>query len=162
LRQVFASRDIRGARAEADAATFLLQLRTGADPEKLGEASLLPAVLTPATQQSVAALFGNAFAANVFQQAGSDWFGPVSSPFGAHAVRILAREAASEPTVNALRDRLRADWIAAQRRGKRDEFQSQLRKRYQVRIDWPKPYADLPALTHIPRAERPLDSLSGE
>jgi hypothetical protein len=162
FRQVLASRDTRGVRAESDAATFLLQLRSGADPEKLGEASMLPAVLTPTTQQEIASLFGDAFAAKVFEETGSDWFGPVSSPFGAHDVQILTREAASEPTVNELRDKLRSDWIEAQRRAKRDAFQSQLRKRYQVQIDWPKPYEGSPALSDIPRIERPLDSLIGE
>jgi hypothetical protein len=138
FRQVLASRDTRGARAELDAAAFLSQLRSGTDPEKLGEASMLPAVLSASTRQDVAAQFGDAFATAVFQHPGSDWFGPVSSPFGAHDVHILSREAASDPTVDELRDKLRSDWIEAQRHAKRDAFQSQLRKHYRVRVEWPE------------------------
>ena len=162
FRHILASRDERGTRADADAAAFLKQLSSGADPEKLGDASMLPAALPPTTREGVAAQFGATFAANVFQHTDAGWFGPVSSPFGSHDVLILTREAPSDPSLADIRDKLRSDWIEARRLSKRDDFQARLRRRYEVRVDWPERYASLPAPTDIPRRKRPLDTLIGE
>lgn len=141
FRQVLASADARGARAEADAVAFLEALKSGAAPETTGDASMLPSAMPLTTQQGVASLFGDAFAAALFAHAGDGWFGPVASPFGAHDVLIVSREAAREPSLEEVRVKLRADWIEARRRAKREEFRALLRERYEVSIDWPDLYA---------------------
>ncbi len=97
FRHVLASGDARSENAEQDATAFLTALQSGVEPERLGDASMLPEALPLTTQTGVAALFGEKFAANVFQGENEGWFGPVTSPFGAHAVLILSREAASPP-----------------------------------------------------------------
>jgi hypothetical protein len=123
---------------------------------------MLPQALALTTEQGVAMLFGASFAARVFSQTEDGWFGPVESPLGAHVVLILSREPARNPTLNEVRDKLRSDWIEAHRRARRDAFQAQLRERYEVRIDWPEPYASQPAPAVAIRLQRPLDTLSGE
>lgn len=162
FRQVLASRDTRGARAKADAAAFLEKLKSGADPGKVGDGSMLPSALPPTTQESVATLFGETFAASVFAHTGAGWFGPVASPLGAHDVLILSREPARDPTLDEVRDKLRSDWIEARRLARRDALQARLRRRYAVTVDWPEPYASQPVPTDVPRLQRPLDALSGE
>lgn len=159
LRQVLASADSRGDQANADAGGFLHELRAGAAPEKLGDASMLPAVLPLTSEQGLATLFGDSFAANVFAHAGSGWFGPVASPLGAHDVLILGRAAARDPKLDEVRDKLRSDWIEAQRLAKRDAFQARLRQRYEVQVDWPEPYMaqTIPANA----SEHELPALSG-
>jgi hypothetical protein len=142
FRHVLASKDQRADTANADATAFLDKLRSGVDPEGLGDASMLPAALPLTTEEGVAALFGRAFAASVFAHAGEGWFGPVGSPFGAHDVLILSRESASDPTVDEVRDKLISDWIEARRAAKRNEFQARLRQRYHITVDWPEPYAN--------------------
>jgi hypothetical protein len=137
LRQVLASGDTRGDRANVDAMSFLHELRAGAAPGKLGDASMSPAVLPLTSQQGIATLFGDSFAADVFAHAGSGWFGPVISPLGAHDVLILAREPARDPKLDEVRDKLRSDWIEAQRLARRNAYQARLRQRYQVQVDWP-------------------------
>jgi hypothetical protein len=141
FRHVLANADTRGDRARADAAGFLRELRAGAAPEKLGDASMLPAALPLTSEKGIATLFGDSFAANVFAHSGSGWFGPVISPLGAHDVLILAREPARDPNLAELRDKLRSDWIEAQRLARRNAFQARLRQRYAVQVDWPQPYA---------------------
>jgi hypothetical protein len=143
FRQVLASHDTRGARTAADATALRDKLNAGGDPEALGDASMLPTVLPLTTHEGVTSLFGEAFAAQVFEHpACEDWFGPVSSPLGAHAVQILSREPARDPAFGDVRDRLRSDWIEAKRLAKREAFQATLRKRYRVTVDWPRAYGN--------------------
>jgi len=141
FRQILASSDIRGARALTDATGLRDKLNAGANPEELGDASMLPAVVPLTTREGVTSLFGEAFARHVFEQnACEDWFGPVASPLGAHDVQIMSREPARDPVFAEVRDQLRSDWIEAQRMAKREEFQARLRRRYHVTVDWPEPY----------------------
>ena len=137
LRQVLASADARGAQAMADATALLNRLWAGADPTSIGDSSMLPSALPPTTQQGVARLFGDEFAAAVFAQAEEGWFGPVASPLGAHVVLILSREPAHDPKLADIRDKLRSDWIEARRRDRREQFQARLRERYDVVVEWP-------------------------
>jgi hypothetical protein len=164
FRQVMASTDTRGARARADATALLNQLHSGADATHMGDSSMLPSALPPTTEQGVASLFGEEFAAAVFAHADDSWFGPVVSPLGAHVVLILSREPAQDPTLADIRDRLRSDWIETRRRDRREQFQARLRQRYDVVVEWPNLYAAQPAPADVPKLERPLDTIdtSGE
>jgi hypothetical protein len=162
FRQVLASTDTRGARATADAAALLTALQAGASAEGVGDASMLPSALPLTTEEGVASEFGEAFAARVFAQQGAGWFGPIPSPLGAHDVQITSREVARDPSLAEVRDKLRADWIAAKRAARRDEFQARLRQRYDVRIEWPQLYASQPVQAEVPRLRRPIGNLSGE
>lgn len=156
FRHVLASGDSRGAQAAAHATAMLEKLRKGADPGKLGDASMLPAALPLTTKSGVATLFGDEFAAGVFEKAREGWFGPVASPLGAHDVLILSREPARNPVFAEVRDKVRSDWIESRRFARRAEFQARLRQRYEVSVEWPEPYASQPALADVPRVARPL------
>ena len=145
FRHVLANADMRGADAEADAAAFAAALRAGTDPATLGDASMLPSVLPLTTQQEAAALFGDAFAAAIFARTNEEWFGPVVSPLGAHAVSILAREAGRDPTLAEVRTQLRSDWLEARRKAMRATYLARLRQRYEVGIEWPEAYAAQPS-----------------
>lgn len=145
IRQVLASGDRRGRQAGADAQTFLANLRSGADPSKVGDPSMLPAATPLTTEEGVANLFGEDFAASVFAHNGENWFGPVSSPFGEHLVLVMETEVGRPAMLEDVRDRVRSDLIESRRDQARNDFQARMRKRYQVRIDWPEPYEGLPA-----------------
>jgi hypothetical protein len=138
FRHVLASSDARGATAEAAAAAFLDELRSGADPDALGDSSMLPSVIPLATERSVAALFGDKFASTLFAHQGEAWFGPVVSPIGSHDVMIVRREAARDPILDEVRGKVRSDWFAARRMKKRSDFEARLRARYEVTINWPE------------------------
>ena len=141
FRHVMASSDARGAQALTDAARFLAQLRAGEDPTKLGDSSMLPSALPLTTEQGVAAQFGESFATSVFAHGDDGWFGPIASPLGAHIVLILSRQPAHDPVLADVRDKVRSDWIEARRRDQREQFQSRLRHRYEVVVEWPQIYA---------------------
>lgn len=140
FRHVMASTDTRGDRAMADAEALLGRLRAGADPAKLGDPSMLPSALPLTTQKGVAVLFGDAFASAVFAHREEGWFGPIVSALGAHVVVILSREPARDPELADIRPKLRSDWIEARRRQRREQFWVELRKRYDINIEWPDIY----------------------
>lgn len=143
IRQVLASGDKRGAATRADADAMLARLKSGADPAKVGDSSMLPAVLPLTTQQGVASEFGVDFASAVFAQAGEGWFGPLASPFGQHVVLVMDTEPGRAVQLADVRDRVRADWIESQRHAARDEFHARMRARYNIRIEWPEPWKGL-------------------
>jgi len=144
IRQVLASADKRGPKAEIDAVAFLARLKSGADPGKLGDPSMLPAAMPLMTQDGAATLFGDDFAASVFGHNGEGWFGPVASPFGEHLVLVMETEAGRPATLEDVHDRVRSDWIESRRDKARDDFQARMRKRYDIRIEWPEGYKGLP------------------
>jgi hypothetical protein len=161
LRQVLLSSDKRGGRTLADAAATLTSLARGADPAKLGDPSMLPAALPPTTQESIAGLFGAEFAAKVFAHAGhaqgaNDWFGPVASPFGQHIVSVITIEPARTVALSEAIDNVRADWVEARRNDARDDFHARLRKRYNIRIEWPEPWTNLPETPNPTPKTKPI------
>jgi hypothetical protein len=145
IRQVLAATDRRGERTRSDAEAFLVKLRSNTDPAKLGDPSMLPAAMPLTTEEGIASLFGGDFAASVFSGKGESWFGPVASPFGQHLVLVIETEAGRAASLEDVRDKVRSDMIESRRDQARDDFQARMRKRYQIRIDWPESYEGLPA-----------------
>lgn len=154
FRQILASADAHGTRANDSARVMLGKLRTGSDPTQLGDASMLPSAMTPTTEQGVATLFGKSFAEALFAHGSGGWFGPIESPLGAHAVLILARQSARDPLLDEVRGKLRSDWIEANRQTKRAAFQARLRERYEINVEWPEIYAAEPVAAHAPSLAR--------
>jgi len=144
IRQVLSGRDAHGAAAEERARESLALLKSGGDPAKLGDSTMLPAATPLLSEQDLASLFGRDFASGVAASSGGDWFGPVPSEFGYHVVQVLAREPGRTPDFKEIRQRLSDDWMLARRDRFRDESQARLRARYDIRIEWPDDYASLP------------------
>lgn len=142
FRQIMVSADKHGVHAPVRAEAMLDRLQAGAEGAELADASMLPPAMPLTTGQGIAMVFGEAFAAAVFAHDGEDWFGPIASPFGAHAVQILSREPARDPVLADIRDKVRSDWIEARRRAQREAFQARLRERYEIVVEWPEIYAD--------------------
>lgn len=137
IRQVLASADRRGDAAPADAAAMLARLRSGASPETLGDASLLPAAAPLTSREGLASIYGDAFADAAFSSQDEGWFGPVASPFGYHVVQITGRSELQTPSLETVGERVRADWVDMRRQSIREEQRKRLLGRYDVRIEWP-------------------------
>ena len=144
LRQIVLSTDRRGAATQSDAARALAALRAGSDPAKLGDPSMLPAALPLTTQQGVTGEFGADFAAGAFAHSGEDWFGPVGSPYGLHLVQVIGVEPGRAVPLSEAIEKVRSDWVEARRNDARDEFHARMRQRYNIHIEWPDPWKDLP------------------
>ena len=144
FRQVLLSADKRGAGATRDAEAALTSLRSGADPAKLGDSSMLPGAAPLTTQEGVAGLFGTDFAASVFAHTGEGWFGPIASPYGQHLVSVIDIEKGRAVALSEVADQVSSDIIESRRNDARDEFHARMRKRYDIHIQWPDPWKDLP------------------
>lgn len=135
---ILASADTRGDQAQSDAQAFLEALKSGSDPADMGDTSMLPTTLFLTSEQGVSALFGPAFADSLFASTQDEWFGPITSPLGAHIVRVTSREPGRVPDLTEIENILRSDWIDARRTSNREEYLRDLRQRYQVNINWPE------------------------
>jgi parvulin-like peptidyl-prolyl isomerase len=155
IRHVLASADKRGAAAPADAATFLSNLKSGADPTQLGDSSMLPTAMPLTTEEGLASLFGAGFAKAAFAQSGDDWSGPVASPFGQHLVLVMDTEPGRAVPLAEIREKVRSDWIEHRRNSARAEFHARMCQRYDIRIDWPEPWKGLPETPDLSPKTRP-------
>jgi hypothetical protein len=156
LRHVLASADKRGASAPVAANAFLAQLKSDADPAKLGDSSMLPAAMPLTTEEGVASLFGADFATAAFAHTGEGWFGPIASPFGQHLVLVMDIEPGRAVPLSEVREKVRSDWIEHRRNIARDAFHASMRQRYDIRIKWPEPWKGLPETPDPNPKTRPL------
>jgi len=110
-------------------------LARGADPARLGQASMLPGRVEATAQPLVARDFGAEFARQLEGAPLGRWSGPIRSGFGAHLVRVTAREPAARPELDTVRQAVARDWEGERRESARDENYRKLRARYTVVIE---------------------------
>jgi hypothetical protein len=138
--QVFVSPARRGADAPQEAQRMLASLQQGgAEVASVGDATLLDSAYDHLAPAQIAGLFGETFAAAVFELPLAQWSGPVRSSYGLHLVRVLSREDAKNPPVDQVRDTLGREWQAEKRRETVEALYKTLRDRYQIVIERPVP-----------------------
>jgi hypothetical protein len=140
FRQVFLSRERRGAAVQRDAERLLAQLRAGkpaANAQALGDSTLLPAAMESATPQDIDNTFGTEFAAAIVNAPLGQWSGPVPSGYGVHLVMVEQREAGALPSLAQIRPTVQREWDAEQRRKAKDALLQQLLSKYDVRVEGP-------------------------
>ncbi len=135
--QVYLDPHKHGARLGADAAMLLASLRRdGAQATNTtGDAFLLPRRYDSVGAGELAQLFGAGFETAVRSMPLQTWQGPVSSAYGAHLVFLHSRDNGGAAALRDVRDVVRNDWVAEQRKQANDRFYSDLRKRYDVTIE---------------------------
>lgn len=87
----------------------------------------------------VSRLFGKIFADRLFELPVGKWTGPVESGYGLHLVRIDSRTDSSVPALQQVRDKVRDEWLAEQRRKTNEALYTELLKRYEIVIERPLP-----------------------
>lgn len=133
MEQIFFSSDLRGKKAPADAAAALATLSQGANASA-GDPFMLPRVAEHQTQQTIARDYGDAFARRVFELPQGIWQGPLVSTLGVHLVRVDARDEGPAASFDAVRDRVRQDWLQQRQTQAQQAADAQLRKRYTVDV----------------------------
>ncbi len=103
-----------------------------APPSSLGTPSLLPSALAMTAAPAVDRLFGTGFHAALADLPPGRWQGPIDSAFGRHLVRVTGRDEAMLPPLEEIRERVEAEWRAAQTREMRESFAQALLERYAV------------------------------
>ncbi|MCW8873248.1 MAG: peptidylprolyl isomerase [Xanthomonadales bacterium] len=138
LRQVYFSRDRRGAEAERDALQLLQRIGTdGPDGEfeQFGDPLPLPPELHDVRESEIARLFGSVFADGLQGLETGRWTGPVESGFGLHLVFIEAREAGRAPDLAEVREAVQREWLSKRRRAAVDGLYERLAENYTIEIE---------------------------
>jgi hypothetical protein len=135
FRQVYVSRERRGAEAEGEAAGLLERLRAGHDPGALGDPFPLPLDNRELSLSEVSRQYGEAFAARLAEVEPGAWAGPVESGYGPHLVIVESRTEGFLPPLAEIRARVLADWQAAQGEAATEAYYDSLRERYEVVIE---------------------------
>lgn len=137
FRQVYVDTTARGGRAEADARQMLARLAAGADPDSVGDPTMLaPEVpLTPLWE--IARQFGDEFAGHLRELPPGRWAGPIRSGFGLHLVRMTRTAGGEERELREIREAVKQDWIVERQREVKDAAYAKLRERYSVIVESP-------------------------
>ncbi len=101
----------------------------------LGENTLLQPELEQADGQTVANLFGQQFAAQVFALEGNNWQGPITSAYGYHLVKIKDRQAAQLHAFDEVRSQVLEDWYRTEQDRANEQFFAALLKKYDVVVE---------------------------
>lgn len=135
FQQVFLSADLRGGDMAERAAAALAELKDGADPGTLGDASLLPREMEMITALLIARTFGADFTDGLQRIAVGGWQGPVRSAYGAHLVRIAHKEDGRPLTLKEARGVLERDWRLDQREKARLAYRKSIEGKYRIVIE---------------------------
>jgi parvulin-like peptidyl-prolyl isomerase len=133
--QIFFDNARTPADVERAVAAARVALAHGADPRKLGQASMLPGRIENAAQDLIARDFGTGFAGEVEAAPLGQWSGPIASSFGAHLVRVTARTPTALPELDRIRRIVAREWENERRTNSRTDSYRKLRSQYTVVIE---------------------------
>jgi len=118
-----------------------LLARLEAEPEtawqELGDPTMLPPVLTDASDRDITSTFGNALVTPVASAPLNRWSGPYESAYGLHLLRVTERAPASLPELSEIRATVEREWSNERRQQANERFYQALRERYSVEIRLP-------------------------
>ena len=152
---VYLSRDRRGDRVEADAASLLAKLRRS-DEERapaMGDRFMLQYDFVRKSEAEIGRDFGSSFAAALIELDGGGWEGPVESGYGLHLVRVSERSPSRLPALEDVRKEVTNDYTAHLRKQANESFYSELRARYDISLQEPVEVATEPVEEPISEAD---------
>lgn len=117
------------------AAELKQQLAGGTDWTTLGDPVSLPAQVERRERTGVSRDFGDVFAAGLDELETGEWVGPVASGFGAHLVRLRARDVSAPPRLADVRQQVENDWRSETIKARQDAAFATLLANYDVRIE---------------------------
>ncbi len=137
FQQVFLSRTKRGDSLAADASRMREKLTVLGDAPPAGLGDPLPGLRPEivATPSKVHTAYGPELADAVGEALVGVWRGPVSSVYGLHFIKVLEKEPARVPPLDAIVAEVRADLLREVRAELRKERMAALRDAYTVHIE---------------------------
>lgn len=135
FRQVFVSRERRGASADADAASILVRLKTNgpaARTDDVGDPTMLPGEFALASLREVDSVFGAGFAKQIGALEPDTWSGPFRSGYGLHLVLVRERTEGGMPDFAALRPLALREVLAERRKRQVAAMYDGLLRKYTV------------------------------
>lgn len=141
FQQLYFNADKRGKNVEADAINGLVQLREGANPDRVGDPTQLAAEVPLTPCWEIGRQFGEAFSTRLLELETGVWAGPLPSAYGWHLVLISERAGGHLPDLNEIRETVKQDWLIERQRELKDAAYAKIREKYAVTIDKPKTVA---------------------
>ena len=138
FRQVFLNASKRGASAESDARQVLAQLTKGADPDAVGDPTLLESEVPLSPLWDIRKQFGDHFGKSLLDLKPGAWAGPIKSGFGLHLVFVKKRLDRRLPDLNEVRETVKRNWTAEKQKELKDAAYAKIRERYSVTVERPK------------------------
>ena len=138
--QIYFNADKRGDQVEQAAIQLLTDLSSpdaSIDVESAGDAFMFGQRHENLSEHEVARLFGADFAKDIFGLSAGVWQGPISSGYGLHLLRIDNKTSSTLPALESVRNNVRNEWLAAQRKLLDASFYQSLRQRYEIVIEKP-------------------------
>ena len=141
FQQIHFKTALRGDAVQNDAKALLDQLRTAPeiDLAQLGDQTLLPAAMPLSNKSAIAQTFGADFVTQVEALPVNSWWGPITSSYGIHLVRVTERKEGRHPNLSDVREAVRREWLNARRESLVQERLRSLLQRYEVHIENIKP-----------------------
>ena len=146
FKQIFIRTSEPGSDPENRAGKILAGV-TGKHPDNrelifLGDSSMLPQRMKSESQAGIGRVFGEKFAAQIADAPLTAWSGPYASGYGLHLVYISERIAGRNLTLSEARMPVERDLTAERTRTANDQFYQALRKRYVVKVQYPRASAN--------------------
>ncbi len=136
---IYFSSSKRGPAAERDArqalADWASRPASAARISALGDSFMLQYEYPPQTREQIKDLFGDDFAARLFELEVGKWSGPVKSSYGFHLVRVLQRVSSRLPDLNEVRNQVATDYKNQRLQTASEAYYAKLRRRYRVEVD---------------------------
>ena len=148
FRQVFFSAERHGDTLEADVGRVLEELRSTtapADPESLGDPSLLEFRYEEFDADAISSIFGHAFASDLASAPTGEWSGPIESTYGQHLVFVDVRVPRRIPALSEVRGDVERDWRYIRSEEARQKYYEDVLARYDVTIEWPDSAGEIEA-----------------
>ena len=133
--QVYFSGEATVADIDAWSKAALPALNRGAPASRFGQPTMLPSVIERQPLDLIARDFGEDFAGKLASLPVAVWQGPIGSGFGAHLVRINAREPAALPALAEIRTTVLREWENDRRERNRAESYRAMAADYRIIID---------------------------
>ena len=138
FRQVYVSRERRGAAAQADAGAILARLVAAgpaARSEDVGDATMLPHEIELSASRDIDRVFGPGFARHLDALAPGAWAGPVPSAYGLHLVLVRERVGGSVPELASVRPLVEREFLADRRTRQLAAMYERLLARFTVVVE---------------------------
>jgi hypothetical protein len=113
----------------------LVKADEGMPTDLPGDRLLIETEFHDATEHSISAAFGPAFARAVFSLETGAWSGPLESGYGLHLVRASTLREGQLPPLPDMRARVVEEWRREQERSAKERYLAELRKKYDIVAD---------------------------
>ena len=120
---------------EQEASDLLNRLHAGANPEDLGDRTLVGYDFPHYTETDVGRQFGRDFAQQLALERPGAWTGPLYSGLGVHLVKIFNFKEGVMPDLSEIRVIVEREWMASQKTRMKDAAYEKLLEGYEVIIE---------------------------